>query len=142
MYSEILNEFCNYWGSFLNIHKCASCERCVNYFGKHRVGYTTQNEHICDGFADYKTIDNGAGYWVVECPKYKKSKDFYKLYLQTDLWKTTRRARIKLDNYRCAQCGSPINLNVHHITYDRLGCEDMEDLVTLCKKCHEHLHHN
>jgi hypothetical protein len=103
---------------------------------------TTQNEHICDEYADYKPIDNGMGFWVVECPKYKKSKDFYKLYLQTDLWKATRRKRIELDGFRCVQCGSPINLNVHHITYDRLGCEDMEDLVTLCEKCHERLHHN
>jgi hypothetical protein len=31
-------------------------------------------------------------------------------------------------------------LHVHHYTYERLGCERDEDLVTLCETCHSELH--
>ena len=30
--------------------------------------------------------------------------------------------------------------DVHHNTYERLGCERLEDLIQLCRPCHEHHH--
>lgn len=29
---------------------------------------------------------------------------------------------------------------MHHLTYERLGCEWLTDLVALCKDCHEQEH--
>lgn len=37
-------------------------------------------------------------------------------------------------------CGTSKNLNIHHMTYERLGNEDFNDLVYLCKDCHSNLH--
>jgi len=31
-------------------------------------------------------------------------------------------------------------LDVHHITYERLGCERAEDVVTVCDICHSQIH--
>ena len=89
-----------------------------------------------------KTVDNGGGYWIVDCPSYQADKDLYYPYLHSELWKNIRRKRIERDGFQCVMCGSAKNLNVHHITYDCLYREDVTDLVTVCKKCHEKLHAN
>lgn len=46
---------------------------------------------------------------------------------------------IKTGKY-CKACGKSNGvLNVHHLTYDRLGRESIGDLVVLCKKDHDDL---
>ena len=38
-------------------------------------------------------------------------------------------------------CGTAKNLRVHHISYATLGTDaEIDDLVTLCDKCHEEVH--
>ena len=61
-------------------------------------------------------------------------------YLQSETWKEKRNERLKKDNYCCQLCGKKEKLEVHHLTYARLGNEEMEDLVTLCHACHEKQH--
>lgn len=65
--------------------------------------------------------------------------EYYK-YLNSKLWKVKRAQRLQRDGYRCAICGTGKNLQVHHITYDDLGSESIENLLTLCKRCHEQVH--
>lgn len=60
----------------------------------------------------------------------------YKRYLKSDKWDTIRNAIIERDNYRCAICSSRDNLHVHHLTYENVGNEKDEELITLCKGCH------
>ena len=51
-----------------------------------------------------------------------------------------RAARLEYDGHRCRTCrhdGSAWCLEVHHLTYDRIGHEDLADLITLCRQCHE-----
>lgn len=65
----------------------------------------------------------------------------YDEYLASPEWQEKRQARLELDGFQCQFCGSENDLCVHHVTYDRLGNEDVNfDLVTLCKDCHERLH--
>ena len=64
----------------------------------------------------------------------------YRDYINSKAWKIKRLERIKLDGYRCQICGTTRRLNVHHLTYIRLGCEDLDDLITLCESCHERVH--
>ena len=66
----------------------------------------------------------------------------YHEYMESDEWKAVRGKRMKLDHFQCTMCGTAKNLTVHHITYDRLGREDMDDLITLCKGCHAKVHEN
>lgn len=43
--------------------------------------------------------------------------------------------------YRCAECGSTIELHIHHIVPKQYGGLDIEsNLILLCKECHETLH--
>jgi len=63
----------------------------------------------------------------------------YEEYLQTARWKALA-MRVKADRGRCESCGSTRYLQVHHVTYERLGRERYEDLQVLCRTCHHELH--
>lgn len=64
----------------------------------------------------------------------------YKLYLQSKHWKATREFIINKYDGKCELCGKEKGINIHHLTYERLGEETENDLMCLCKKCHEVLH--
>ena len=60
----------------------------------------------------------------------------YKKYLRSDYWDNIKNQVLKRDNYRCRLCNSKVDLQVHHRTYENLENEKLEELITLCKKCH------
>jgi 5-methylcytosine-specific restriction endonuclease McrA len=70
----------------------------------------------------------------------------YTEYLRSDEWQRKKQERADIDGHRCAMCGRPEGrtkggLQCHHITYKRLGHEDVyQDLVTVCGSCHRKLH--
>jgi len=64
----------------------------------------------------------------------------YHDYLGTEHWHTVRDAAIRRAGGKCQACGSQENLNVHHNTYKRLWCEEQEDVVVFCSRCHEIFH--
>lgn len=67
----------------------------------------------------------------------------YDEYLQSEHWHRTRQRILRRDSHRCRLCNAPghkVVLNVHHRTYKDLGHEDENDLVTLCRKCHQTFH--
>ena len=70
----------------------------------------------------------------------------YNCYIASKAWSLKRSERLKIDDYKCAMCGRPQDktkngLQVHHISYKRLGNEDVfRDLVSLCPACHRKIH--
>ena len=73
-----------------------------------------------------------------------KRSDFYQRYMLSEEWNQKRKQRIWIDESRCVMCGKSsdeVALQVHHLTYKRLGCENiMTDLATVCPECHRKLH--
>ena len=63
--------------------------------------------------------------------------DFYTSYMASEKWRTKRSLILKRDGDRCQTCLSSEDLEVHHKTYERLGDEALDDLITLCHECHE-----
>lgn len=71
-----------------------------------------------------------------------------KKYIHTNHWKKIRRRALKRDGHRCTECRrrcwdedprlkrGRTKLEVHHLTYDRIYRELLEDVVTLCQRCH------
>lgn len=58
-------------------------------------------------------------------------------YLQSKEWQQKRLERLRIDDFKCCRCGSPRQIQVHHLSYKSLGHEDVHnDLITLCEKCH------
>lgn len=64
----------------------------------------------------------------------------YQEYLSSKKWQALRKQVLKRDNYSCQLCTSKDDLQIHHKTYVRFGFENLDDLITLCKKCHEKHH--
>lgn len=60
-------------------------------------------------------------------------------YLQSPQWKALRQQVIQRDKV-CQLSGATDNLEVHHITYDNLGNEYLDDLVLLSRKAHQFIH--
>lgn len=64
----------------------------------------------------------------------------YGYYLQSDHWQALREKALVRDNYKCQNCGSQDELQVHHLAYGKGGDDVLEDLTTLCSDCHSELH--
>lgn len=65
--------------------------------------------------------------------------DEYTRYLASAAWARKREAKLHAVGYRCQRCGVSRHtrpLNVHHLNYDRLGHENMDDLEVVCVQCH------
>jgi hypothetical protein len=59
-------------------------------------------------------------------------------YIQSDEWRMRKAIIIEERGYACEECGcTDEHLQLHHLTYDRLGAELDEDLQLLCHDCHE-----
>jgi len=72
-------------------------------------------------------------------------KNKYVKYLESKHWEDKRKefyTFLKKSGLpmKCDLCGSRKRLNIHHMTYDNIGCEDMHDLQLLCQMCHMEEH--
>jgi 5-methylcytosine-specific restriction endonuclease McrA len=70
-------------------------------------------------------------------------RDYYRnVYLKSDAWKRKRFVVLRRDNWRCVYCGARAT-QVHHKRYARknIGKEPIDWLVSICKPCHDNIHH-
>ena len=68
------------------------------------------------------------------------TKEDKKEYMTSFGWRMKREAVLRRDNSCCQSCGATERLEVHHITYKRLGNEDLGDLIVVCRNCHQKIH--
>jgi hypothetical protein len=64
----------------------------------------------------------------------------YKEYLKTQHWKDVREKALNRAGRKCQICNSDFQLNVHHRTYENRGAEKPNDVIALCRSCHEKFH--
>lgn len=65
--------------------------------------------------------------------KYKE----YQKYIRSKDWKDTRKEMLTIQP-NCYKCGEQAT-DVHHISYKNLGKEKLDDLMSLCKRCHNRI---
>ena len=64
-----------------------------------------------------------------------------RLRLDPELYELLQQQVLGRDGWRCQNCGSRSNLEVHHKEFRSQGGDDSEEnLITLCVKCHSNLH--
>lgn len=64
-----------------------------------------------------------------------------RMKLNTDKYSALRTQVLNRDGWRCQSCGSPRNLQAHHLTRrSQLGHDALENLITLCAECHRRVH--
>jgi hypothetical protein len=64
----------------------------------------------------------------------------YDEYLRSTHWKQLRETHREWAGEPTCFCGKTEGLQLHHLTYERLGAEEMDDLRWLCKACHGMVH--
>lgn len=55
-------------------------------------------------------------------------------------WKVFRMTIMAQRGAKCEQCPSVRNIQLHHMTYERLGNELPQDVMLLCDDCHRGIH--
>jgi len=74
--------------------------------------------------------------WKAEVYGVKKVDNFH----LTDEWKKLRKQVIERDGNKCKVCGKKRKLTVHHIKpRDEGGTNALNNLETLCQKCHDEI---
>lgn len=68
-----------------------------------------------------------------------RAEEGYASYLQSPHWLATREWALERSRRRCEECGAR-GVDVHHLTYDRVGAELPGDLIVLCRRCHDYAH--
>lgn len=67
-------------------------------------------------------------------------RDYYRnVYLLSEHWKSLREEKLNI-NPVCEICGCNKRIDVHHLRYKNLYDVLVEDLQTLCRKCHKKVH--
>lgn len=148
------------------IKKCNKCKCDVEMLVKSRVALVQisakKYKAICDACKESEARNLQAKLnkvWVKEKKKPKpkflierdveSNKEYteeelrfmpYDEFLKTAYWLRFRALAIKRASYKCDECKSKRNLHVHHLTYERRGCEAIDDVVVLCKHCHAKRH--
>lgn len=140
-------------------HHSVSCSRCGrrDYSDKLRneypeiqgadwLGYIRNEAEprgwIWTTFKDHETGEKKNLHFCPTCVYREMFPSFYKDYLASDYFQNLRKKRLARDGYKCVKCGTAMNLQVHHINYEHMGRpdEEIDDLITVCNKCHEEIH--
>jgi 5-methylcytosine-specific restriction endonuclease McrA len=65
---------------------------------------------------------------------------YYDYVITSPRWRKLRQRLLRTRGRRCQHCGvdqAKRYLQLHHVSYDRLGFERDEDLLVLCRSCHQ-----
>lgn len=101
-----------------------------------------------DKYVDLLCIDHNRPYRATLY--YKSSEKKYDIllpgrqeYYNSQQWRDLSERVFERDNHTCRLCGCTTDrFTAHHITYERFGCEDLNDLTTLCQLCHSSFHNS
>jgi len=65
----------------------------------------------------------------------------YMKHMKSRAWKELRDEVLERDEHCCQVCArDKERLEMHHVSYDNLFNETVDDLVTLCHGCHRQIH--
>jgi hypothetical protein len=93
------------------------------------IVYIHHARYICDGYKmKFKDKLQSLGF------------QSYTEYLQCEYWNAFKRTYFETHAKICFHCHSHRKIELHHLTYDRLGSERYEDVVVLCQYCHSLTH--
>jgi hypothetical protein len=121
--------------------KMVACAECGTEFSKRLCeiakaevgGHKHMCSRACRNAATSKLL-GGDGSWVIggkHGPARSKGKD----------WRYAKAEALKRDNYECQQCAAKDTLEVHHWEPYAISFDNSPDnLVTLCRDCHQDKH--
>jgi hypothetical protein len=71
---------------------------------------------------------------------FERQKKYYnETYLNSEEWKHKRKLMMDFYKGKCQKCNS-FATDMHHLTYDNIFKEKFDDLIPLCRNCHQKEH--
>ncbi len=64
----------------------------------------------------------------------------YERYLSSDEWQQRRREVFARSCGICERCHDAEATQVHHLSYEHVGCENLAELLAVCVSCHDGIH--
>lgn len=77
---------------------------------------------------------------TIVIPKHITKEWYRDTYLNSPHWRKKKNAALDYAKRLCQLCNNAWLLDVHHRTYENLGCENVRDLIVLCTTCHDKFH--
>nr|WP_314492103.1 hypothetical protein [uncultured Chryseobacterium sp.] len=68
-------------------------------------------------------------------------KGTYHKYLESHEWKAKRKLVFERDENICQECKNKPAFHAHHLTYQNIFNEKLEDLISVCAECHSKIHY-
>lgn len=129
------------------IHAKKQCKNC-GQIGESIGGYSLRQRKALPELDHHSRKRGQREYWETLC-KFRNNRkrensiiwwSNYQAYMKSDAWKEKRKMALIRDNYTCQICLDSQAEQVHHLSYDNFGNEPLEDLLSVCKPCHDYLH--
>ena len=139
-------DFHNGLPKFIRI-QCDNCGGCLEMTKplKHsEYEEKTRGEFSKERFKNWKLekqIEKNNIYEFTKYLKDSKSSFYqYNIYLRSEHWRNLRLIALERDKYICQSCKQEKATEVHHLTYNNLGNEFLDELISYCRVCHEKVH--
>ena len=98
------------------------------------------DEALRKSWWDRRAQRQAALYAALQSDRDRQWREAYDSYLHSAEWRALRAKILKRSGGMCEGCGERRAVQVHHLTYERLGREMLFDLVAVCLRCHESIH--
>jgi len=109
-----------------------------------RVGEMVSTALLCGGCTEFRLHQHNEECRTARLAQQARTAQLYKMgakYMEQPEWQQRRRQALARAGYRCQTCGrSGTTLDVHHNSYQNYGNESLQDLVVLCRSCHQKFH--
>lgn len=116
-------------------HQCVTCGCLVGKYVKKHLWPKTMERWSDELRVTYREIRDKelSLLWL-------EKREEYEEYIVSLKWLRKREEILKRDGNLCQRCKAYPATDVHHLTYANLGNEPPEDLISVCRGCHEEIH--
>ncbi len=139
--------------------ECADCKKpinskynyCYSCYNEIKEAKKEFNENPFEGTDDDYEHESSEDHpyiqktnWALRKERANRNREKYENYITSQKWDRKRLEKLREVGFKCEECGAKRfekHLQAHHKTYDRLGNEELEDLIILCEDCHTKKHH-
>lgn len=127
-------------------HQCIDCGRLLTNALPHSMA--TKNTPNVDLDFLQRWIDYDKQQWeqrgieskFISQKRREEQLNFYHGYLNSQAWFERRKLVMERAGGLCEGCRQRPATQVHHLTYEHVGCEMLWELVAVCRNCHERVH--
>jgi hypothetical protein len=119
--------------------QCIFCRNTSRHVSQYKIP-NINSVPILDNGPDFHERDNDIHLWALKNVPFKSKKKRYEKYLKSKAWRDKRDQVLERDDLLCQVCCINNAEHVHHLTYNNVYNEPLEDLISVCIQCHRRLH--